>query len=113
MSRTIYGTRAELARDRERDPLPGERIENHRMAVAHPANLDPKRCAPFAQSQALDAILEQTSVSQFQVKLPQRDLGEIRDQPCDLSMFLFREEFGLMLQLRRRELVELFDEMRE
>ena len=105
--------RSQLACDRERDPLPGKRIENHRMATAHPTNLDSKRCAPFAQTQAPDAILEQTSKSQFQVKLPQRDLSEMRNQPCDLSMFLFGEEFGLTLQLRRGELVNLFDEMGE
>ena len=103
----------QLACNRERNPLPGKRIENHRMATAHPANLDSKRCAPFAQTQAPDAVLEQTSISQFQVKLPPGDLREMRDQPCDSSMFLFGEEFGLTLQLRRGELVDLFDEMRE
>ena len=113
MSRTIYGARAELACNRERNPLPGKRIENHRMATAHPANLDSKRCAPFAQTQALDAILEQTSISQFQVKLPQGDLSKMRDQPRTLKMFPLSEERGLTLQLRRRELVDLFNEMRE
>jgi hypothetical protein len=37
----------------------------------------------------------------------------MRDQPRTLTMFPLSEERGLTLQLRRRELVNLFEEMGE
>ena len=61
------------------------------------ANLDPKRRAPFTQSQAIDAVLEQISVTHRQVEFPEGDLREMRDQPCDLSMLQFSEAIGLLL----------------
>ena len=113
MSRTIYGARAELAGNRERNPTLGKLVQNQRMAVADSTDLDSESCAPFGQTQALDAILEQTSMPQFQVKLPSRDLCKVRDQPCTLYMFLRSEELGLTLQIQSREGADLYDEMGE
>ena len=99
--------------NREGNPLFGERIENHRMPTTHPANLDAKSRAPFAQTQALYAVFEQASVSPLQVKLPQGDLCEVCDQPRDLKMLLLRQVIGPALQLWRGEHVNLVDEMRQ
>ena len=83
------------------------------MAMAHPTDLDSKRCAALAQTQALDAIVEQTSITQIEVKLPQADHRKVRNQSSDVSMLLFSEELRLAIQLWRWELVDVFDEMRE
>ena len=83
------------------------------MAAADSAHLDSERCAPFGQTQALGAVFEQTSISQLQVKPPLGDDRKMRDQPRTARMFLLGEEFGLTLQLRRREHVNSLDEMGE
>jgi len=103
----------QLAGNRERNLLPGERVENQWMADADSAHLDSKCGTAFAQPQALGAVLEQTSISQLQVKLPQVDLRKMRDQPRASQMFSLGEELGLTLELERREPANLLDERGE
>ena len=87
--------RCQFARDGERDLLPGKRLENQWMAAADPTHLDSECCAPFAQTQAPGAVLEQTSIPQLQVELPRGDLREMCDQPRALPMFLLGEALDL------------------
>ena len=77
------------------------------MATADSADLDTKRRAAFAQTQALDAVIEQTAIPQFQVKVAPRDLCKMRDQPRNLYMLLFNQQLNLTLQIRRREFANL------
>jgi len=83
------------------------------MAAADSTHLDAKGGAAFGQPQPFGAVLEQTSIPEFQVQPPRGDLGEMRDQPRALPMFLLGEEFGLPRERGRRELANLPDERGE